>query len=509
MTDNGSAIDTPAGYTLPAGLRNVRLSDPITKRRRLSRRPGLALAQSLVLPGPVQELRTVTRARTEVGLVIDVCENVTQGRARTGAAPSGNIFRREPSGGVVEQAFLNVVASGGPSNHPTVTLGVNTARTMTAVASNYTDTVSGFVETAIQLYNELLEPVWDNPLVIASGSADRFTNTLTLTGRWIFATVNENVVVIDQADGSIVQTFDCNGWSNEAVDCAVLPDGRLAVLMFGAGFNTTLASGVPVVGGAHFRSGVMLCNVADSGPTVLTQAIWGGRLTTGDTFFEADHGYFRISEHAQGAPRGCRPHAIAVSPVDGSIYVCRTNQGWGPNGNYQPDGTTGYVSVMGINPNGTRKFEIDTLSLRLAYTGWWGTYYNDIGNHTLRAAVVHPERDELYVAGRRNVASPATAGTNVYRIRTSDGAVLAQKNLSGTIAQAAIAVDPIDGSILCAGERNDDWDGSGGTIEADVWRLDPITLRVLRSYDWNTSSIDASGVGVLAGGDLVTTGGKL
>jgi len=213
------------------------------------------------------------------------------------------------------------------------------------------------------------------------------------------------------------------------------------------------------------------------------------------------------------------------------VYIARTNQGFGYDGaaGRRPDGTVAYISACCSNltrafesdaptymaPSAAARYgfdvlqggwEIDTGSLRRAFS-WHGTSYsNDIPNATgdyfkhdpegdppsLLAVAIDAARERVYFAGRR--PSPNQALPNVYCVRTTDGAILWTKDLAGLVHQNGICVNPATGNLLVGAYRNSDWEGASGA-KRELWELDGENGSIVQSFDFGDAVTQNTHIG--------------
>ena len=377
------------------------------------------------------------------------------------------------------------------------------------------------------------------PSMPGSGQRDLFPNKMTCNGTYLFVAVFNYVYVFRADNLAYIKRHEID-WAIEVQAAEPITVSSVDYLMLLITGNAGIGGPVVADGGASpityygwfYRTGVSkyaisYLNAAKDpvagGSTVLTRQAMPMGLENGDAGYE-DHRYFRISEWSLQAPRGPLPWDMAISVgSDNSVYayIARTNQGFSYDGAAFPDGSVAYVSAcranltdafettpetyidpelataygFGLTAGG---WETDTDSLRKAYSWNGASYLNDIPNPvfsggypdphypgespSLLAVAVDPIRDRVYFAGRR--PSPSQALPNVYCLRASDGTRLWDTDLKGLIQQNAIAVDPTDGGLICAGNRTNGWEGDPGSQKAELWKLDPFTGAVIRYIDF-------------------------
>lgn len=315
--------------------------------------------------------------------------------------------------------------------------------------------------------------------------------------------------------GQIGSDYNMNLWSSEAVDARPSQDGDyLYVLFLGSTSAATLPSGQLVTTGKyaqHFRSGVMKFAIGSGG--TLTQEFFGPGLLSTNAYYESAHGYLRFSEalsrNTDGSPirpNGVHPTALCTLP-DGSIAVSHTNRGWGPNTGVPPTGYEGHTISL-YDDTGALIWKADTNSLDDA-SGDGGL--NDIlydGGGAIFSSVSAIAADALgnIYAGGRTVSFTSGGNACVFKLAGEDGSLawttdLGMNTSTQTVRQAAMCVDPTDGSVWVAGDRNTAWTGAGGQA-AHLWKLNPETGDILGWFDLNAASKSGLGVSVDINGQI-------
>jgi len=247
----------------------------------------------------------------------------------------------------------------------------------------------------------------------------------------------------------------------------------------------------------HYRSGLVLWTEgADVGENTyaLTVRVPDEVLSLSDSYVEVDTSGAAVTEYTtrfstwlNRAPRGALPAAVAADPSDGSAVVIFTNQGYGPNSGFPPDGSVAYSTVAKFNIAGTLLWEVDTQSSianedggKLAGVGT--TYPSDIpdedgGNAGTTSkdgpaarSVVVDQAGRVFVAGRvssgrANVFCLGGAGGNqLWRARTESNnptsgspAWIAPGLAGAGTPKNGLGIDPSDGRLLALGRRCVTW----------------------------------------------------
>lgn len=385
-----------------------------------------------------------------------------------------------------------------------------------------------------------------------AGSLDLFSNQILQFGSYLFVCAFRYVYVFRQDTLQYIcrQIID---WTEEVQGIqGVTVNGSDYLLVLGTGTTTTSGRPVTVDGTGsdrfgEFLGGALLYLVAPfstaivPGVAVLARLAMPMGLQSGDAGYE-DHRFFRPSEWNVGRPHGCLCYAFAATAgTDGSVYlyIARTNQGFGYDGNdptMQPNGIGPFVSACRANI--TRAFEVghpayvnpatplrygfssavggwerDTASLRRPYTWGANTFQNDIpqitggirdpqldGNEpTFWAVAVDTQRNRVFFAGRRSSLTGAAPTVYCFVAQTLGadigGTLVWSADTGGTIQQNAIAVDPTSGNLLIAMRRNTNWvapDGTSPGTSAEVLELNGETGQTVVSVDL-TDAIDYNG----------------
>lgn len=528
VSNHAGFIDTPPGiapYALDADgkprARNFLPHSPGSKDRgSVGQRHGHRLLFPQQCGGAGgsawQALVPVARASVIDGYRPGTCTPLTDGESEVSGAITGNwaLIDSVPSsdyvgtldvsddgGGVVNSVNATAVCPVAQTNDD----GETYYRFM--VSSNYTS--GGNTRARIRcIRSDTKATVWTYG--ISAGGQDKFINTMVCSDNFLFVCSNGNVLVLRVTDGTLVMTCALEGWSQEAIEADVYKTVAGDEYLF-VGFNgsdvagATSGNSTPIDAGVAatcFRAGVMRYRinneyVSATGPyqnaDVLTYPTtgWGQTLDldTGDInnadidLFDSFHGYFRVSEWSAVEGHGCLINGLRVHKGTGTVVVARTNQGYGPNSSYPPDGATQpSITVFAISFEGVLLWEADTNSILESGAGG---YQNDIpigaGDDPSISAVCVNTRGEVCVSGRQNAASFNTFGLDV-----RNGTLEWQANTqsaSGSTRQGAIGVDPGDGHIIIGGDRNDDWDGADPGDNRNWFKVHSQTGEVLETFE--------------------------
>lgn len=495
----------PADFAPFGHLLNFLPNVPGEDRMRGGQRAGLEkLSTARVSTGRAQALAALALASTVTGYTVDedTCEDLTEGEDYDGAVVAGNAWMFDAGPAMFREFDLLGDDHDGSSNKAINAVCWDPDGEHAYCVQNYVQATGSLPATAIFKLNRDGTTTWSvewTPLPSA-GQA----NTIDTDGVFLFVTEQHRVAVFRCDTGAFVNAYNINGWANECIEARVRPDGRLLVAFRGSSVAGTLYNGEAILPnfGSDFRAGVALFDVSgdadDADP--LTWRTFGPQLDNTDPWFETTggatypHGYFRMSEHLPGRPRGSTVEGLAVCP-DNSVVVVRRNKSFGPNWDYPPSADVPFITVFKLDEDGNLLWAVDTDSKRDSHTIGGNTYQSDrwSTDPSLIAVIVGPEGD-VYVAGD----SHARAGANVFRLHPDTGAIIASVDLGdatpgNTIRQAAIDIMPQAGLVAVAGVRNSVWPDAGGA-NAHVWYLSPGLLEVVRWIDIN----DGTGVNASA-----------
>jgi hypothetical protein len=514
----------------PANLiGNVRPRDASEDRPRFDRRPGMKKVFEQRVGGgrPGQAIITVAKASQVTGYVVPPpgddyipCRDIGDIRSIESGTLAGNLWELDGVPIVYDQVGVDVSGLGGPATCTVIAVAKSRDGTKYALAVNYDVGTKG--QTTIELRNAA-----DHSLewryTIAHATIDRSTRNRGLffsteavwicTDAWLHGVwIDDGTAVYDTAApgfgvyGGIAGDYDLNGYSGETVEGVCYGgtpvgggDGtERIVLAFNGTITGSGGSPGPVVDDGpyaqQFRAGVMLFGVNSQasigiGLSPLVQVEFGG-VAADAAFQEGNHGYFRLSERSDLAPRGGLITGMARGP-DGQIAITRTNAGCGPTSTYPPDGSIlRLVCICQITAAGAMDWENDVGSV--LEPGQLG-YYNDapvpgesqVGNEPTLTCVAYTPQGDLIVAGRQT-----NSLYSVHKLRGEDGELLWATDLTGASDWIrAIVIDPVDGNPVLVGERTTGWTGSGGA-QANLWKLDNTTGAVIAHFDLG-SQVDA------------------
>ncbi len=378
----------------------------------------------------------------------------------------------------------------------------------------------------ISCYDSLGNRIWQtflddrNTPAGSPGTLSIIANEIHVGSLYTYIPAGPYVYVLDTAAGTFHTRYDAGGgWFDEAMQVLEADvsggTGKLWVLGMGSATTNAVVTTAANVQGWFFRSGVSRFSVTAS-PTGFTRNALTVELEAG-----VQHGTYRLSSLLGRTPRGAIPFAFAKLS-GGDFVIGFTNRGWNADGTLPPSSIVPQTTIARLtlgSGNGTLVWERDTESLLESHTvsagPTPGTYYSDIppgipGNHDTMTsygvggpepsinAIAVDANDNIYCGGRRNNAT-TTLGENLFSF-TSDGDLRWATRISGMIHQHCIKVDPTDGHIWVGGFRNDDWDGSGGTIYAHLWKVNSSTGAVLLSQDLNEADTHCYGLSISSSG---------
>lgn len=491
-SDNSTYLDQPERFAPLPSMLNVRPEES-GGRRRIGQRPGLAKLFGTQLGGEVRAMAVISRAAAVSGYQLGSCEHFA-GASRQSGALAGNHWLLDPEPGLNLDLDLDDSPFGGGGANGCVACDWHPDGTKFAVASNFIDGVTGRAEALVRMVDVDGNTLWTANL--EDSTRDRFIDTIAVTHEWVFAASNEFIMVWQVSDGAPVGQIQIT-WARHIIRVAKNRDATMLLAAFdGSTSGATLPNGPTVEAGicaVHFRAGFMMFQVRSLAQGIIAQVPFGPALPSSATYYEADHGYWRISEHTRFAPRGAQITDACFGP-SGEVILLTTNQGIGPNVSFPPDGSSGYITVRKIGPNGILAWEQDTASIRRSFVFNAITYFCDITEGTsdepsVQAVCVDAE-GRIYVGGRQN-----PGGRSVFCLHPTDGSIQWARNLvnsGGTIRQAAAAIDPSDNNPWFAFDRNSSWDGAAGR-EAMLIQLNRANGAVLKHFDLGAS---VSGLGV-------------
>lgn len=507
-SNNAAFYDTGSPFAPADNLRNVLRFDQTKDRPRIGVRPGSAEYFTGTFGGgqPVRGCGVVSRGRSASGFVLGERTPLpnTNGATRTQGAITGNIWRRATNWGLQQYTYENVTNTG-----PYTDTGVNTAPNKNvnaaAVSPDGTkiitgktyDDGSGATVSRITCRNATtMAVIWSKKM--DDPGINRFVNDIVCHSDWVFVFTNHFIRIFRLSDGANApagpSVWNFNGWSSEAIGGCLTGTNSMYALFRGSNIAATLPNGPTVSAGLqarHFRSGVMRLNIATAAQIaagtatqILTQSRLGAGLSSGATYFEANHRYMRFSEVLPWGPRGLEPLGIAPMP-SGGFAVIHANQAWGPRatagtGYAPPDGTAGYKTLSTYTAAGVLDWWLDTESRTDTPDG--SGFYNDIKNPTL--LTIDADSDgNVYVSGRRTKDTPDADGTSCWAFNRY-GDYLWDQDLGQTGSNAIRTLRVLPGSknIVAGGDRNTAWPSSGGA-NAHLWELNKLDGSIIRTAD--------------------------
>jgi len=520
IADTFAFADLPEQFTPPAAVRNFR-SRNAGSAAMLSTRPG----KSRLFPGqygggnPVKAFCVVPQASGVSEYAATQCTRPTTWVQRRLGAIAGSVWIVAPDGGLIgginelgtRSAGHTVLGSFVCCWHPTlprVFLGT--------LINSGTQLYMG-----VHCYNiEDGSRVWQTFIGDANSTFQGSTtdlgrsivaNEMQTDGTDLLIAAGPYMYVVRVTDGVYMWRHDLTGWSQEVQGIRRRTLDRNQWLV---SFDGTRAISGPVVGpdtdghGRFARAGVFLYRRNTLLDARFERRTFSTQLDAGDPLYE-NHTGLRLSEKLFRRPRGARVNGFATSPLDDTFVVGMTNRGWGFNpSTHTPGDAVAPSTIAKFSANGQLVWEVDTQSIMAAYTGSWGTYYNDIpqtegpgGPEFSVNALIVDSQNRVFAAGKRNQTS-ASAGHNVFAF-DSDGALLWRLRLSGTIYQHCLRIDPNDGNLLAFGKRNSDWDnGVSAATNAHGWKIDAATGVVLSTFDLG-QNVSVYAVDVNRSGQLV------
>lgn len=539
VSDATAFIDQPGDVNPPEVLRNFIVGDPLTKRARGGMRPTLRRLFAAPLGnGPIQGLCKVNRPSVSTGFVLGDATALGAGASNGATTLVGNTWGMDsvPSleWGVTLDATA-VVAAPSPQMNASCRTPDETLQIIAGSAQNGT-----YLELKVRAINPSTgATVWT--YTYSDAAKSWYVTAVHATNQWVFVYTRNEIHVLWAKDpytgagfaGQRAQRHDFNSWSDVAIGGGTHTEtraggfGTITTTYLTAAFYGTSRAGT-IVGGtlssgeilgtaidvglfaSHFRTGLMRFTVAGypaTGPysvsmTVLAQVTYGVQLAASDPRYESAHGYYRVSEQSICSPHGCYITDVDVAS-DGSVVFSRTNQGWGPTASWRPTGfTRPNITLVRLGPGGSTTWEMDAGAIRGTGTGS-GYYaghphYNDINDPTFTACCFGAS-GEAYIGGKKN-----DAGYSLLRVSQAGGVEGGVNVMDATrsVRKEALTLDPSDGNVLVGGDRNQGWDGSGGTAYAHLWKVNAATLEIVWSWDIG-KAVSALAVSAFAGGRIV------
>jgi len=525
-------------FTAPQSMLNVVLYDADEDRPRGGTREGSVALPATLGSGEVQGLATVNRPSISNGLKIGTASDAGTGTSSVAGALTGNVFAIDSvQGGEWSHHFS--VAPDGPASVTVTHAAFSRDGSRVFVGTNYnrvSDSKAKFRIRSLNPATGATNWTYDHTLV---GGVPESIAQLVPSNEYLFVVLaNSFVLVLNPATGALVDRWN-NTWAQENVAAVVItenvgqfnvPTERLLVafkgttsaglitggtLADGSVLTTTIESTPTNQTASHYRAGVMKLSIlpVPTGPglpttPVLSQVSWPATgLPSSDPRYEGNHGYFRFSERSATSPFGCLPTAMVAAP-DGTVWVSRTNRGWGPNSTWRP----GYeaetdprrqrspVTLCQISAAGTMLRELDPANYQGVFNGSGYSvgfnHWNDIYEPILRS-VTASAAGVVACAGQQN-----HIGASAW-VLSSTGSAIGFTNLvsSSTRIYAGVS-DPSDGNPVFVGQRNTSWTGASGA-NAHVWKLNAATGAIAWAFDLGSAvtvhSVAAFGGRVILG----------
>ena len=564
-------VDTPDRFTALEGERNVRAQDQ-ENIGRVSTRPGFQRQFPLQLGTAahrrIQGLKSISRASatTSYALGPKTVMGPTNALGRAAGLVALNVGVLNPAVQGLREAFMVAGTAGASSvkrggalatialpeltefpatsepewvcTHPTGSLAALGFNYVTAGGQNRTLVLLVDIATGNYAGVKVIAPAGENildannqpvlgacwtadALWMARGTALWYEPVVTEGGRTMMVDPLRVSPLVSAADPSRPLTA-----ASRIVNLSAYTlNGRTRVWAAFEGSTVAGATSNPVgliTAGTiakHFRSGLFLleqtADVADNTYRLATVALPDSEGLLGDGYVEVSgalptvHSSVRFSAWLTRAPRGALPTALAADPVDGSVYVAFTNQGWGPTAAFPPDGSAPYTTLAKFSETGNFLWEDDTASNIGAeqggkLTGVATKYPCDIPDEdganagttshdgpAIRALACNGA-GSLYASGRINGGR-----WNVFGRNSADGSLRWQQRTEGNTATSGgggsvawplagaagrggvrngLAIDPTDAQVIIAGARNDTWKSTDPAVAhqapwAMIWKL--------------------------------------
>jgi len=489
-----------------AALENFRGCDP-AGRLRGGRRPCWEKAFTRQLKAaPVQAVNTIARAAAQTGFSLGECEDAADVVSIRSDPLNGNLAALDDVPSMDWFSYVDVTGYGGAATNGCNAVAYDPDGEFLMVGTNFD--VAGDGRLLIQRFNKN-----GNPEAASGFFALGFTtsvNAICVCKLYTFVAIaNTNtaagapkLLVYRNDTMALAASTDLDGWANEAIGLARYMDaaGREFVFVAFSGaaragtYNGGIGSGVIQAGrwAQQFRSGIAKYQVdtAAYGGSVITKRSYGTQLATSAPYFEAAHGYWRLSEQTEWRPHGGLITDIAAG-ADGSVYFTKCNQGWGPNNGstfFEPSGNTEpYATVGKIDANGTLLWMADTDSIReLDDLGFYNDlpFPGDTAPDPSLSAIAVDSDGNCYVGGRQNPATASVFSLDKDGIRRWEANVM---DTTRSVREGGAVFDPTTGRVWFAGDRNDQWDGAAGQF-AHLWSLDKNTGSIRVAWDINENA---------------------
>lgn len=517
VADNTEHFATPSDVCAPESMLNVLPAEGL--RQRFTKRRGIQrLFDGALALGPVQGGISVNRASQTGNFILGNRTDIV-GSSSARSAILGNAWLLDSAPSMARMHYFDVTSDGGPASVAVNAIAFTQDKTGLIVSTNYTS--GGFTKSRVRRIR-VSDGVTLWTADIAQAVTNRYVTTLCCSREYVLVCTNQYVRALNLSTGAQVGSeWNLAGWSFQAVQAGTHYNSTTGVEHMFVGFNGSVAVGTRTGGGAidagvyaeHFRSGVIKAKLIPlslvGAGAWYSQVSYGTQLGATSLMYEAPHGYYRFSEQSRNAPHGCVVQALAMDSA-GGVYVARSSAGWGPTSSYKPtptstdpDGSVGrpFVTVTKINEDGPTIYESDAAEPDQGFPTIGDYAFTDALNPTFWAGCVD-WAGHFYVGGRTNQSLASVYAIDPY------GEMLWRANLTGgypgttQIARGAMAIDPADNNVLCAGYRNTGWDGAGGQ-QAHIWKLSRNDGSVIWAYDIGKA---VSGLCIAASGSYIAYG---
>lgn len=511
----------------PSTIQNVRVRARGKNRRTMGPRDGIVQTFPTAIGNggagaPVQLLANVTRAS---GTVYSTGPRVLGG---AGESKTAGVLKGQAwvlgTNLAMQRSFQDVTARDGGAyacawHQDGVRFAFGTIFSLTSPSRWVSRVNMCNADTGAILWSTTLEDM-DAGGSLPATPRDRYINSIFVGSLLTFCSVGGYVYILRTTDGVYLRRYSLSNWAWETQHAIIRPDGYLAVPYLGNPGIFGPVTDAAYNEGAYFRAGIALFLIAGPldhtvGGNILSEVQYGVKKTNAYTWYE-DHLHFRFGEKSPRGPRGGAPYAFAVSPTSGKVFVGITNQGFGPDLSFPPDGSVPYRTVLCISSgraDASILWEADTDSYRRDWlgTGWFNDIPIQANGFPILPAPGGPEPsvnalcvdgdDNVYTGGHLNAAA---GGYNIFKLRGTDGALQWRQSLGAMVYQHCIAFDPVSRLIVVVGARNHDWTGAAGR-DAHLWRLDSNSGAIIDEYDLGGGgggAVSAFGVAVSSTGRI-------
>lgn len=273
-----ATVDTPELFCPPDSIRNIRPYQHGNQRPRVGPRPGLVRAFSETLGGgaAVQAMTVVSRASGVSGYEPGEFQHVTSGVSRSSGTLAGHVWCFDQSHGMFCDAGAGTGEYAyGACWHPSLRRLVYYTAALgpafvTRVRMIQADPESGTPGATVWMTDIGLQGPGVSPQI-----GPIYGNAVLVTDVFVFVCAGAWVHVLRTSDGTYLNRYDMNGWSQKATACCLRPDGLLAVCFIGSNVvrdpvtTNDADTGAFNGEGSHFRSGVALFAIDETRTGVL------------------------------------------------------------------------------------------------------------------------------------------------------------------------------------------------------------------------------------------------